>query len=920
MRIYFHPSFDTGYYVDWDKGAPKLGTKIVGLAGLLDYLSLHNGMSGRFVSDGERAAAYQADVDRCTKGTWLETPFLNDKLGVTKRLLEWRDLLIMAGWTPELGGTEETPKIQLLSHIEESWKSRMKGTADRWLELARLSATKPLLGEDDQIICTCAKGQLPLLVRNVLEACGARFPEDLENCPDDVRIPEDLKVNVLHFNDLLDAYRQVAAGKLNDGIIINRDNVSLNHVLFAWGKPLLDATIQDSNPLPLQLFKLALSVFSRPLNIQNLLSYFQLPVGPIPTRLRTALARILVSDGGFSPEWDQAILEYAEDKEQKSRHSREERESRLCFLRPITDEVYSSDGMIPVKELEEYIRAINKWAEAFAFGKKDNEEGIDDALKSQLGTVISCFKQLLEVLKGLDSISCKELEKQVNAIYQPISIVQARAQVGSLRVVNSLQQFLDTPDSVIWLDCCEADAIPDRYDFLSSGERTWLNGQAGICVPDLKDLLDWNRKEMITTLAKVKGGITLVSASYHHNRKLTEHPFLAELKMQRGDGLTIREGSTDLPRSKGKPVLTFEPKAEYKLGSITYQGRSESNTSIDTLINYPFDYAVHYVAQLGEPSRNELGTIRKATGLVAHLFIQNLINDVLPLHDRDPLEAISCLIKSEFDTRLEKAVRSTGLSLLLKENAVEYANLQFLLKRSIETLVKIMKHEKLTPVGCELKYDGPVFSDGEFNARIDMELKDANGRAVIFDFKWTYSSFYGEKIKDGTSVQLELYRKELEKQGKTVRATGYYILPKCVLETSDFDTLKDAETNQVIIRHIDPPADSTLFDKIQNSVSQRLSDIKNGNIEEGEEMDIKDLPYSAALIEGRNLLPVGTRKTARPSKSNPDPPVEAINKSSNIVFVNKPESRFLKSISDFENNPVPKEKPTTYPLLKGRLK
>ena len=935
MKFFFHPSYDSGYFLKQQEGVGILGTKVVGLAGLLDHLSLHNGLNGRFASDGERAAAYLTDVGKCAKGSWIEDSFLNDGLGTAKCLLGWRDSLIMAGWTPGLCGTEQTPKLQLLSRIEESWKARVIGTADRWLEFASWPTEQPILGECDTVICTCAKEQLPILVQKVLEGCNASFTE----YPEEVLIPDGLKINVLHYRNLLDVYHQVASRDREDRVIINRDNVSLNHILLSWGKPLSDAKIEDSNPLSLQLFKLALSVFSRPLNIQNLLSYFLLPVGPIPHRLRSALADVLVSNGGFgeidwddldgskakalkeagiSSKWEQAIWEYIEDECGHTNLSKEERRSRTALLRPITDSSYSPGKRIPVQTLKDHIGAINQWAASFAYA----EYGDDGELQSQLGTVISFFKQLLETLEGRDSITYEDLEKSINTIYQPTSIVQARAQVGSLKVIENYQQLVDTPDSLLWLDCCGADVITDRYDFLSAQERTWLNKQDGILIPLLQDILELNRKEMITTLSKIPNGITLITADYHHNQKMAEHPFIAELKMQRGDKLEIREGGTDLPHTSSKPILKVLPKPEYNLGTVVYAGRSESNTSIETLINYPFDYAVHYVAKLGEPCKKELGTIERVTGLVAHLFIQNLVNDVKQTDGGNPLRAISDLVDKEFDRRLDKAVQSTGLALLLKENEVEYNNLKYLLRQSVKTLVAIMEQECLTPVGCEMKYEEPVFSDGSaFNARLDMELTDAGGDAVIFDFKWSYSAYYCEKIKNGTAVQLALYRKELEQKGKRVKAVGYYLLPKCILETSDFNTFVDTKTNKVIIHHIDPPANINLFERIQNSVFKRLEDIKAGVIEEGEEMDIKDLSYSQALLNGEDLIPVGVLKTkGRKSKTNPDPPIEAIKKDSHKVFVNKPESRFQKTIIPFESSGSSYEKATTYPLLKGRLK
>ena len=938
MKIIFHPSYDSGYYLKLNESSPNiLGTRIVGISGLLEYLSLHNGLCGRYASDGERAASYLAHVSSCATGSLIESSFQNDKLGVSKCLLAWRDSLILSGWTPDLSGTTDTPKLHLLKKIESTWKAQMKGNADRWYDLLELSKKQSIIDSSDFIDCRCAKEQLPFILQKVLESCNTSFVE----YPEEITIPDSLNIEVVHYNDLSDVYRQVAANTDNfkNSVIINRDNVSLNHVLFSWGKPLQNGTIEESNPLNLQLFKLAMSVFSRPLNINNILSYLQLPTGPVPRKLRSALAYVLISQGGFgevdwnelSQEdsdklknaevhslWNKVTYDYINAEDENSTLSKTQRESKTTLLKYITDESIRPGENIPVHVLKEYIGSINQWANSFA----NNEECDDETLKSQLNTVVSYFKQLTNALDGVDEISYDDLEKRVRTIYQPTSFSQAKAQVGSLQVISSYEQIVDAPALLTWLDCSGADQLSDRYEFLSTKERSWLNAQTGISIPCLKDILELNRKEMIANLSKVTDKITLITSDYHHNQKLAEHPFLAELKMQRGNMLHITEGSTTLPLSKPADIQKFDSKLQYHLDGINYSGRSESNTSIDTLINYPFDYTAHYIAKLGEPSKNELGSLQKITGLVAHHFIQWLINNAMELPEVDRVSTIESLYHKEFDDRLEASIKATGLLLFLKENEVEYNNLKYQLKRSVQTLITIMKEKKLTPVGCELKYEEPLGDViSNFNARIDMELKDADGNAVIFDFKWTYSGFYGDKIKDGKAIQLELYRKELEVQGKPVSAVGFYLIPKCLLETPDYQTLKDPATGNVIINHIEPPNDTDIFEQIANSIAQRLEEIKDGNLEEGEGMDIISLPYSQALLRGKNMLLVGKAKTARKTKSNPNPPIESIKKDSNIVFITKPETRFSRKFQEYSNDNTPlNEQPTTYPLMKGRLK
>ena len=942
MKIIFHPSFDNGYYTAPKNSCAKiLGTKIIGTAGLLEHLELHNGFSGIYASDGERAAAYLSHVRESAQGTMIETSFKNDELGVAKCLLEWRDKLIMAGWTPERAGDSTTPKLNLLSKIEESWKGQMKGIADRWLELSQSGNLKT--ATEGEIDCRCAKEQLPLLIQKVLEMCGAKFAKYEES----MSIPDDLKVKVEHYTDLSDAYRQLAshAEEFNaETAIINRDDVSLNHILFAWGKPLVNATIRESNPFSLQLFKLAMAVFSRPLNIENILAYLQLPIGPVPRRLRSKLANILIQDGGFgsidwdrldeekiqelkkediSSKWDMAIYDYIneafDEEKEEEKDTKVKRASKASLLKYITDPNIKKGDNIPTKTLMEYIGAINQWASAFA----NSDKVEDEMLKRQMATVVSYFKQLSSTLKNIDTISYQDLEKHVRTIYKPMTIIQARAQVGSLKTIDSYTQLLDMPKALLWLDCCGVDETIDPYEFLSTTERNWLNNQPGIVIPRLHDTLEMNRKEMISILSRVKDDITLVTADYHHNPKMAEHPIVAELKMQRGKGLMIEEKEVKLELTDAKKLHKVEPKLQYKLGKTDYAGRKESNTSLDTLINYPFDYVVEYVARLGKSSKKELGSLKTITGLVAHSFIASLIDSVTGMDKEKCLDEMEKLLNAEYEPRLENAIYTTGLSLLLKENDVEYDNIHYLLKRSTQTLITIMREKKLTPIGCELAYNNPLENIGDFDARIDMVLEDSNGKTVIFDFKWTYSEFYGKKIEEGKSIQLELYRKELEEK-ETVSAVGYYLMPKCQLQTSDYDTLKD-ENGRIIIQHIDAPQDAQLFKQIKNSYNQRMNEIRAGEIEEGEEMDIKDLPYAKAYLEGENkLLLVGKQKiTGGPTKKEPERPycTESIQKESKKVFTNMPESRFRSKTGGYENNNVPmNEKPTTYPLMKGRLK
>lgn len=924
MKIIFNPAFDSGYYVDLSKSRFScIGTKIVGLSGLLEVLSLRNGLTGRYMSDGERMSAYLSCVQNCANGTFVANSFKTDKLGVTKQLLQWRDKLIMAGWKCNIYKQDETLKLQLLSEIEKEWKAKLKGDADRWSELASLSEKQQLIAENDEVQCTCAKEQLPLLVQKILVSCNATF----QDYPENLDISKK-NIKVIHYNDLNDVYRHIAynTNYYADSLLINRDNVSLNHALLSCGSPLQDATIQDSNPLTLQLFKLAMSAFSRPINIKNIVSYLQLPLSPIPSRLSYKLANILISSGGFGDinleklnedqineyksnditnKWEQTIYDYIHQDTDKT--EKKKREKKAGILKYITDNSIYENSNIKIDSLTQYITTITKWASNVINAK---DEPIEDVVASQLFTVMSYFKQLTDSLQDMTEIPFEELEKRIRIIYQPISITQARAQVGALNIVTNYSQIIDSPKSLVWLDCCEADNQNDAYDFLSAKERSWLNAQDGVCVPSFSQILYLNRKEMISQISKIDGEIILITSDYHHNKKMTEHPLIAELKMLKGDSFKIEEGCTSIPRSEDEQeVKKIEPKLQYNLGKIDYNGRTESNTSIDTLINYPFDYVVNYIARLSDANNTDFQSMNLIKGNVAHHFIQNLVEDA-----KFEVDTMQSLLDVDFDSRIMKSIAIYGLELLLKENGVDFANFKYLLKRSVGTLITIMKNKGLKPVGCEQTFNEGIGEIENFTSRIDLILKDKDDNRIVFDFKWSYAKKYQEQIENGIAIQLELYRQELTKNKYNVVAVGFYLMPKCVLVTSDYDTL-EVEGN-TIIQHFDSPKDSCLFDQIQKSIEQRRNEISQGLIEEGEGMDIKDLPYITAIAEGKDLLTVGNFKIDKKSNT-----IKSSIKDSKMVYTNTPESRFEHNKREWDNDNTPlNEKPTTNPLLKGRLK
>ena len=729
------------------------------------------------------------------------------------------------------------------------------------------------------------------------------------------------KIKLLEFHDVNDAYEWIAqVEKLpEDTVIVNRDNIRLNHTLYTWNKPLVGASLMQSNPQLLQLFKLSMSMFSRPLNIYNVVSYLQLPMSPIPSGLRYKLAGILLKNGGFGEkklrddgkwrdDWDEAIATY-EFMKDGEKASAQYRAGKLSLLKTIRADY--GNGLTKA-EIVDYIDKITKWASGF-----NADDNLPEERMHQLAELKIMLKSLDTALKTQeDTMSYADIEKLIMQIYRPMNYQLQKAEAGSMNVINDVRSMAKPAKTLIWLDCQQEDTESDPYDFLSVEEREYLEAHNAV-IPDFAQHLEYARDEKIYKLNQAEQ-VILVKSQYDGTARLGEHSVVAEANHLSEKRLTKvnPEGLFSLKKVQKETgsIDIYHPELSYEIGEFNYNGRKESNTSIDTLISFPFNYVMDYVALLPSPDENQLKNTYTTTGLVAHHFFQHVIED--GHHDYSEMRRLT---NDEFDKRLETAIDVTGLILRLDENATALNSFRSHLKESMLALIDIMEHEKLTPEGCEIgfpeKNEDVVKLDTiqDFGARIDLLLKNESDQYVIFDFKWSYGKQFEDKLKEDLSIQLDLYKQAVTKtyKDKTVAGVGYYLMPKKQLITPDFEEISEKD----LIKKIEKPEEKVkLKDKIAHSFNYRMDEIRRGHIEEAEMMDILNLDcyYKHQDDEKKELCPISVKTTFSGKKDNKV--LTSVVKNSERVF------RPSKKPSFDDDSKEPSETPTSHPVLKGRLK
>ena len=919
IKIIYNPLYDGEIYLGDQPNA--MGANYLGTSGLLEELGLRLGIPTQTKSDVERQADYLNAMQKHVSGTTFEKAAQVDPFGVASKLLRWRDDLLMAGWDGK--GTEtKLAKLSVLAKIETDFSS--KGEPDFWREVCEACENKSLADSIAVIQIDCPWSEIPAIVQCTLKHLEDHGISLLRTVPE-TTTPAKLdiaKIKLLEFDDVNEAYEWMVQVELPENtVVVNRDNMRLNYTLYTWNKPEVPASVTQSNPQLLQLFKLSLSVLARPTNIYNLVSYLQLPKSPIPGKLRNELARVLLKNGGFGEkkkrddgqwrdDWEDTIasFEFLNDKEKATPQAKAK---KMPFLNVIRK---SYDSGIAKEDLVDYITQLQQWVRGFN-GRDDMPEERVKQLH-ELSDLLSSFSTATTSLPNL--IAYDEIEKRLLQIYRPMNYALQQPERGSLNVINDVRCMAIPANTLVWLDCQAEDTEIDPYDFLNSDERAYLCNN-NVLLPDFGQHLKTLRNERIRLLNAVKDQVILVRSAYDGTTRLSEHSMVAEANYMNGGKMPSESPDIIFTMQTGnmvtKPIDHYQSQFAYELGPLAYKGRKESNTSIDTLIQLPFNYVMQHVAQLPMPDDEQLKSTYLTKGLVAHYFFQHIIED----GEKDYTKMHN-LTENEFDQRLDDAINATGLILLQPENASELHNFKEDLKESMLALISIMEQLQLKPVGCELPFPAnendplPLEDIGAFGARIDFLLTNSQGDYVIFDFKWSFGKRYKEKLEQNNAIQLELYRQTVlaTYPGKRVVGIGYYLMPVKQLITSDFDEIEGSS----LIKHIDIDVETgDLFEKIKKAYQYRMDEIKQGHIEEAEMMDLlgkKDCYYANQNQKGKELCPLEVKENTQGRGKNKT--LVSVVKNSEYIFQPSKKPRYD------EDKKEPAETPTSHPILKGRLK
>lgn len=421
-------------------------------------------------------------------------------------------------------------------------------------------------------------------------------------------------------------------------------------------------------------------------------------------------------------------------------------------------------------------------------------------------------------------------------------------QVGSHRVIDDVRCMLAAPQRLVWLDCQGGYGLHYAYDFLSVTERNQWPG-----LPSQEEMLEAINRHLVHQL-NGPSEVVLIAPRRDVGQLQSEHPMVAALTHGREKKIEAEELIVELPQlTETRKEIQFTPRQSYQMakGIDNCEEKVMSYSTLETLVNTPFDYVMEGVAKLYEPQAD--AAIRLEKGTVAHKVVEYMINDKKEID------------LAHFDDLLQKALKCCGHELSLKENRFELEDFRLTLQESLSVLKSIIDEQQLTPVRDEytIGWETPVRMDtfGDSKASIDLLLQDRrDGQYVIFDFKYSqHDSTYTNYLSENKSMQFAFYKEIFDKFSRLgqVKALGYYLFPLNTLYVPagplGSDHLKGDHIETV---SLDDNAIDDLLLYMKNSYQVRIDELKQGNIEEAEGMTLSDLPYCQKIADGEKLVPL----------------------------------------------------------------
>jgi len=798
MRIVFDPDFDHGSWPGPLRGGrASAGEDWAGPSGLLGLLETALGIGGPSFTMQERAARLVPAVSRM-EGFWTASADV-DPFATARRLLQWRDTLVMAGWS----GTARGPRLAALASLPAA---DMPGLPDRLRAVQEaLQRRAPAV---ERIELLTPRADLEWLWQRtfeLLERRGTRVTEvDIAAAPapdgSDLAVARagrfkpngDGTLLLLRPAGPLAAAEEVAAwiasqGRAADTLIVGSDP-ALDTALHRHGLPTAGASHAMRDGVPLQVLPLVLELGWLPQDPQRAYELLSLRASPVPAEVRWRLRKALNDWPAVdSDKWREKLAEGLAAIDDPARRERVKKRLDIVWAAPV-----QRSDRYPVSEVGRRARTLIQWFNARAV--------TTDAEAPAWHAAVAQCQNLLDMIQhaGLSSLSAPQLRHLVAEATQgaggdrPFPPEAGLAHVGAPGCVAGAVSML-----VWWrFDDVSAGGIPRLP--LTRAERGELES-LGVVLQDPGRVAAIEARRWRRPLEQASERMLLVCPGKDiDGEDLHPHPLWDELVARVDEKNTRRVAERALmraslaelvPQQRREALPPLAPRRAWAVPAGRISRReTESPSSVETLFGCPFQWALKYAAKLeaADSAQVEDAASPRLLGSLLHHVMNRLFAG-------PPLGGAEAAAEAEavFDREGPRLVAA----LFLPGAESQREHVRRVAAATARALFDMMKARQLRVIDTEVTRTGQAFGAG-FIGRVDLVLggqsHGADARRIV-DLKWGGAGRKLKALETGTAVQLASYA-YLEAGGRApFPAVGYYVMDGQRLLTTQPDAFQAAE-------------------------------------------------------------------------------------------------------------------------------
>lgn len=736
-RALFDPAFDAGA---WPGPVPQPGATVgqhwVGLRGLVDLLEIHLGLAGPSLSEAQRVAALGCKLAR-TRGFWSASAQV-DPLGTARRLLHWRDTLMMGGWQ----GQPASPRLDDLWSLTREFP----GQPDRLQALltALSSQGSPL---QEVVVFSHPLEKLARMVLAQLPTRQADLPDsptrgDLLAARQGSFQPQrDGTLQLIRPAGPLEAAEEVAAwlaAQPNlEGTVILNPSPGLDRALHQAGLPTTGAPEGPGQSGLLQLLPLVLACGWDPPDPAQVLQLLTATLTPIPREAKYFLTKALRQWPAVgSPAWTDC-LEEALAKVEDPKKIRARVANLLHGEAP-------RGGNWPASAARRRLDHLATWLR----GRLGTEEGDREPW---LAALQACSEfDALVAASGLEALSESQLQRLLAQALAAVTPAGPHPAQAGLHAVGHPGSLAGPARRVVWWDFTLSTVQAPGSLPLTAEEQSRLQ-EAGVELPDPGRAARLQAEAWRRPLTQACESLLLVCPERDgQGAEEFPHPLWDEVHVHAGDRAHLLEatrpfGPTQPQRSARALKPLAQARHDWSASPETLAPRpSESPNSLSALIGCPFAWALRYHGSVEPGGSGSLPTGNLLSSSLAHEILERVLLGApsTPQQARQAAEAL-----------FDELGPTVAAPLFLPGADAERAHARHVTGGAAESLARRLQEAKMSVLEVEARSEKPGL-DGRVNGRVDLVVGPPE---TILDLKWSGSKRFEKLLQDGTAHQLATY-------------------------------------------------------------------------------------------------------------------------------------------------------------------